>query len=40
MLNDLEIIRKKQTSVPIILVGNKIDLERKRAVLSQGKKNL
>lgn len=36
MSTALEIIRNKQISVPIILAGNKVDLERKRAVLTQG----
>lgn len=37
VLNALEIIREKRKSIPIILAGNKIDLERKRAVLNHGK---
>lgn len=36
MLSALETIRKTQKSVSIILAGNKIDLERRRNVSSQG----
>lgn len=36
MLSTLESIRDTQKSVPIILAGNKIDLERSRNVSLQG----
>lgn len=35
--NVLEDLRQDGNQVPVILAGNKVDLERKRAVLSSGK---
>lgn len=37
VVNALEAIRARQKSVPIILAGNKVDLERRRAVSAHGK---
>lgn len=35
--NVLEDLRQENSNVPVILCGNKVDLERKRAVMASGR---